>query len=109
MVEMGKVMSLRELVTSLEPAQADKVIQGEDAVPTIFASEPWTPDSRAIVIEFEGETVEPPPQARDLGCTYLIEVFIAQEFLAGLPDVAGQDPTPEEKCMSLIEYAINDA
>ena len=68
---MGQVMCLGDAVESL--GELD-----EDA--TIYAAEPWTSDSTAI-IAYEPESGEVPAKAKELGLTYFLEVFLAQEFL----------------------------
>lgn len=40
---------------------------------------------------------------------YLIEVFLAKEFLEDWEQNLGYGPSPEEKAKRLHEYAINDA
>lgn len=40
---------------------------------------------------------------------YLLEVFIAEEFLEGWKGSLGYKPTLEETAKRLYEYAINDA
>jgi len=75
---------------------------------TIFAAEPWTPESEAIVVR-EPDSGGLPTEAQRRELRYFIEVFIAREFLQGwLTSVTGS-PTQEQKCARLIQYAITDA
>jgi hypothetical protein len=71
---------------------------------TIYAAEPWTPISHAIVA-FEPDSGELPSETKSLGLKYLLEVFIAREFLADLDGTL----SPEERCHRIIRYAIDDA
>lgn len=74
-----------------------------DEEATIIAAKPWTPSSRAQVIE--------PPESglvaeieRD-GMVYFLEVAIAREFKEDWPSKQGDGGF----CERLIQYAINDA
>ena len=75
-----------------------------DAEWTIYAAEPWTSESRAIVAS-EPDSGDLPPKAKDLDLKYFLEIFIARELLADL----GGTLTPEEQCKRVIHYAIHDA
>lgn len=79
-----------------------------DGESTIYAREPWTPASEAVV------AVEPgdgglPKTARHAGMTHLIEVDIAQDFLEGWRSNLTAPPTPAVQAQRLIQYAIHDA
>jgi hypothetical protein len=83
-----------------------EIVQRLDALDdeaTIIAAKPWTPSSRAQVIE--------PPESglvgemeRD-GMVYFLEVAIAREFKEDWPSEQGEAAF----CERLIQYAINDA
>ncbi len=75
---------------------------------TIYAVPPWTPSSVAVVA-FEPPGGGLPKEAVEIGATYFIEIFIAQEFLAGWRQLEGRMATEEEACERLILYAVNDA
>jgi len=73
---------------------------------TIYATEPWSPLSRAIV------AVEPPHgsvplEASANGCTYFLEVAVASEVLDGLD--RNRYRTNIQRCERVIEYAVRDA
>jgi hypothetical protein len=104
---VGQVTSLRDIVTSLRPRQ--RPYKDEDTLATIYASEPWTPESRAIIIVNGDDSTDPPAEAKALGLTYFLEVFIAQDFLEGWAKNHGGNVPEDEICPRLIEYAINDA
>lgn len=95
---MGKV-KLKEVVSSL-------AAYGEEL--TIYAKEPWTCDSEAILAR-EPDAGGVPPEATDMGATYFIEVFVANEFLHGWRRSQERACTAEEQCERLIQYAIHDA
>lgn len=71
---------------------------------TIFAAQPWTPQSMAAVA-YEPDSGDLPVEAKDFGLKYFLEVFIAREILEDL----GGAPDPESQCKRIIQYAINDA
>ncbi len=95
---MGPIKTLNDIVAEL-------VVLDEQA--TIFAAQPWTSESRAIV------TCEPPvggvPQeAKASGLDYFIEVSIAREFLEGWASTLDHAPSAQESCDRLIRYAVTD-
>jgi hypothetical protein len=105
-IEMGKEefgmrhgLSLGEAISNL--AQLDD----ED---TIYAAEPWMPDSAAIVAR-EPDSGGLPKEAVDAGCEYFLEVSIAVEFVEGLTASSTTPPRASLVCERVIEYAINDA
>jgi len=77
-----------------------------DAEATIYAAEPWTEESQAVVA-FEPEEGGLPVEAENL--SYFLEVFIARDFLEDWEATLGASPTLQELCARLIQYAINDA
>lgn len=79
-----------------------------DREATIYASKPWTTESTALVAE-EPESGGLPPEARDLGLDYFLEVFVASEFLAAWIANLNATPSVEQRCRRLIAYAVNDA
>jgi len=100
---MGQIVKLIKLVERL--AELD----GED---TIYACEPWTEDSDAMVAR-EDPVRKPfgiPLEAAEAGMEYFLEVFIARdEVLEGWIASLDEKPTLAAICQRLIEYAINDA
>jgi hypothetical protein len=90
-------MTLLEAVASLDSL---------DGMSTIYAEEPWTPESQTIVAdEPAGNAFLLPVQAA--GLKYFLEIFIAREVLEDW--VTDAEPTVQDKCARLIEYATNDA
>jgi hypothetical protein len=79
-----------------------------DRESTIYAREPWTPASDAIVA-VEPEDGGLPDTARRAGMTYFIEVFIALEVLEDWDSNVSVPPNPAARVQRLIEYAIHDA
>ena len=79
-----------------------------DEVFTIYAAEPWMKNSTAIVAQ-EPEAGGLPAEAEKLGLKYFLEVFIARDFLDDWKGSLNQEPTLQEKCARLIQYAVNDA
>jgi hypothetical protein len=93
------VRKLIELVTELDALDADG---------TIYAAEPWTEVSVAIVAQ-EPESGGLPVEAEVLGLKYFLEVIIAREVLDGWTSNRDVQPTLPQKCARLIKYAIYDA
>lgn len=75
---------------------------------TIYAVEPWSPNSVAVVdVEPQGGGV--PADAARRGMSYFLEVFIAQDFVEDWQANLPKKPSAVERCQRLIGYAINDA
>lgn len=75
---------------------------------TIYAKEPWSEDSEAMVVP-EPADGSVPKEAEDNGLSYFIEVFIAKEFLEGLVNHKERHTSLSEKIERLIQYADSDA
>lgn len=100
---MGKKMTLLKIIEELETFDNES---------TIYAEEPWTENSKALVLH-EPESGELPYEAKKLGLHYFLEVFVARDFLedwainlkaANL----NAEPTVQQKFARLIHYAIYD-
>jgi len=101
---MGQVVKLIQLVERLEELDEEECI--------IFACEPWTEDSDAMVVpipELEAAPDEIPREAAEAGMTYFLEVFIAREVVEGWTASFKEKPSLAATCRRVIEYAINDA
>ena len=96
---MGKVSRLGDLIESLSELDQDA---------TIYAAVPWANESVAI-LAYEPESGAVPSEASQLGLTYFLEVFVAQEFLEGWEPTCEKPPTAAERCSRLIRYAVDDA
>jgi len=72
---------------------------------TIYAAEPWTPNSAAILAEQEGDRAHSAAAAAK-GMAYFIEVFIAQDFLDTW--IKEKKPSAEEICKNLIYCALDE-
>lgn len=92
-------MTLADILSSLDSF---------DPEGTIYATEPWTRDSAAIVAR-EPETGALPDEAEALGMKYFLEVFVARDFVADWKSALRREPTPQQTCDRLIRYAIHDA
>jgi hypothetical protein len=79
-----------------------------DDLEVVYAAEPWSADSQAIVTH-EPEDGSLPSEAKALGLTYFLEVFTARDLLEGWAGNLGFEPPLQEKCARLIRYAITDA
>ncbi len=90
-------MTLLEIVSRLDTFDEES---------TIYAAKPWTADAYAIVAL---ETEDLPEEAQELGLKYFLEMFVAHHFLKGWVRNLDAEPTPQEKCMRLIQYANTDA
>jgi hypothetical protein len=98
---MGQIVKLIKLVERL--AELDD----ED---TIYACEPWTEDSDAMVApDPEPDPNGTPLEAAEAGMKYFLEVFIAREVVEGWIASLDEKPTLAAICQRVIEYAINDA
>ena len=69
---------------------------------TIYALEPWRPESEAVVGR-ELEDGSFPPEAKSRGMSYFLEVSIALELRKDL------NVQPDQLCARIIQYATNDA
>jgi hypothetical protein len=96
---MGPAMKLIEAIRDLN-------ILDEEG--TIYASQPWTEDSEAIVAH-EPESGGLPDEAEQLGLIYFLEVFIARDFVESWMASLDAQPTLQQKCARLIQYAATDA
>jgi hypothetical protein len=95
---MGSMRQLGEIVRQIASLDQDAVI---------YAAQPWTNESTAIVAEEPESGGVPEPAARQ-GLKYFLEVFLASEFLADWESMLGRTPTDQERCERLIRYAIDD-
>ena len=92
-------------MTLLEVVRTLGSLSEED---TIYAFAPWTETSEAIVAP-EPDSRGGPSCVQEVGLKYFLEVFIAREFLEDWAGNVGKEPTLEERCARLIQYAIDDA
>lgn len=76
-----------------------------DSELTIYAVEPWTPASAAMLAEQEDDQGRSAAAARE-GMRYFIEVFIAQDFLEQW--IKEQKPSVDEICKNLIHCALDE-
>ncbi len=75
---------------------------------TIYAARPWTADSIAAV-EVEPEEDGFPPEIRERGLTYFLEIHLARDVRDGWLSSLDQVPSSAELCARIIGYAIDDA
>lgn len=79
-----------------------------DQESTIYAMEPWTVDSKVMLIrEDESETAL--RELKKQGFKYFLEVFLAHDFIEDWEIGLLKPPTLQEKCLRLIQYAVKDA
>ena len=98
---MGQIARLADIIARLSEF-------GEEEV--IYASEPWTEGSDAIVLPYRDEDDGGPhPEATEAGLAYFLEIFIARELVEDWIDYLGADPGAAAICERVIQYAINDA
>lgn len=79
-----------------------------DSQDTIYASEPWTDQSKAIVVR-EPDAGGLPPEASSAGMKYFLEVNVAREFIEDWLASLDEKPTSLAVCRRVVDYAINDA
>lgn len=96
---MGEIMSLLQTIQELDSLNQES---------TIYASQPWTADSK-VIVAMEPESGGIPEDAAELGLEYFLEVSVAQEVLEGWIANLGRVPGTVEKTARLIQYATNDA
>ena len=96
---MGQAMTLLEIVQNLENL---------DEEGTIYAKQPWTAGSSAVVAR-EPDGGGLPTEAERQNLDYFLEVSIAREFLEDWTNNRPSSPTSQEKCERIIRYAIDDA
>jgi len=84
-----------------------RALNSFDKESTIYAVEPWSENAKAEVIL--NSSLNEHADLNKLGMTYLIEVFLAQEFMEGWLASLAAKPTLDEQCRRLVEYATNDA
>ena len=100
---MGQIVKLIELVERLAELDDEYFI---------FACEPWTEDSDAMVAR-EDPDRKPfgiPLEAAEAGMAYFLEVFIARdEVLEGWIASLDEKPTSAAICQRLIQYATYEA
>jgi hypothetical protein len=92
-------MNLRDAIGTLGELDEDS---------TIYAAEPWTEGSK-VVVATEPATGGLPAEAEKLGLKYFLEVLVAREFLDDWRASLSVEPTLQEACARLIQYAVNDA
>lgn len=86
--------------------EAIQSLDSLDVDSTIYAVEPWTASSNALVAK-EPKERGLPVAVQERGMKYFLEVFIAREVLEDW--VTDTVPTVAEKCDRLMQYAITDA
>jgi hypothetical protein len=96
---MGQIVRLADIAKRLSEF---------DRNDTIYASEPWTEGSHAIVAP-EPESGGLPPEAAKAGMKYFLEVSIASDFVEDWTASLHDEPSASAVCARLIQYAINDA
>lgn len=92
-------MKLNELIDRLDSLDSES---------TIYAAKPWKHESE-VWFGVEPEEGGLPEETKVLGLDYFLEVFIAQEFMEDWTTSLGRQPSLEEKCDRIIDYASFDA
>jgi hypothetical protein len=92
-------MTLIEIIRDLDSFETEGII---------CAMRPWNEDSQAIVV-VNPQARRLPAEAEKLGMDYFLEVFIARDFLQGWRSNLDAEPSLQQKCGRLIEYALTDA
>ena len=99
LLDPTKTMNLLEAVHDLDSL---------DEEGTIYAAEPWTEKSEVVVAR-EPESGGLPDEAEGLGLNYFLEVVAAREVMEDWISSLEREPTTQQRCSRLIEYAIKDA
>ncbi|HVT30417.1 MAG TPA: hypothetical protein VHE81_20570 [Lacipirellulaceae bacterium] len=79
-----------------------------DREATIYAAQPWTSESSAVV-ETEPSSGGLPEAAAQCGMAYFLEVFVAHDFVEDWEASLDKSPSAAERCERLIRYAVDDA
>lgn len=79
-----------------------------DEAGTIYAEDPWGEESDAIVAT-EPDDDQLWIEVNGKKFRYFIEVDLAREVLEDWAGSGVGDPSPQQRCRRLIEYAIADA
>ncbi|MFG1172768.1 hypothetical protein AAFN90_04055 [Erwiniaceae bacterium CAU 1747] len=79
-----------------------------DSDDTIYARQPWTPDSEAIVAT-EPDDGGLPDKVAKINAEYFIEIFLADQFLKGWLLSHDKKLAVKDQCRRLVQYAENDA
>jgi hypothetical protein len=96
---MGQLLRLGDVIDRLSEF---------DSEDTIYASEPWTENSEAVVAR-EPDEGGLPSDALHAGTKYFLEVGIANEVMQDWVASLNERPEPSAVCRRVIDYAINDA
>lgn len=96
---MGQVTRLAEAIERLTEFGRDDII---------YAAEPWTENSLAVIILEEAD--EPVFFLADgTGFKYFLEVGIATDFVEDWAACLDEEPSLTQICDRIIRYAIDDA
>jgi hypothetical protein len=96
---MGQITRLGDVIDKLSEF---------DSEDTIYASEPWTEQSEAVVAREPGAGGLP-QVASGTGMAYFLEVSIAQDFIKDWLASLNELPPPSLIRQRVIDYAVNDA
>ena len=100
---MGQVSKLIDIIENLATF-------GDEG--TIYACEPWTENSNAMVAQ-EPDEGGVPPEAANAGMTYFLETYIATEVVEGWIrsrlKAISERPSSLWLCQKVIYYATYDA
>jgi hypothetical protein len=103
---MGQITRLADIIARLSEFDIDD---------TIYAREPWTEGSDAMVAR-EPEPDEeheygglPAPEATAAGLTYFLEIYLARDLVEQLIASSSDDLSASAIYGGVIHYAINDA
>jgi hypothetical protein len=101
---VGAVPTLLEVISHLGDIPAN---DGYSPGPTIYARQPWTISSDALVLS--GDDC-PDGVATESGHDYLLEVDLAREAVEVWSAWrGGATPTPEDAALAVIYYGEHDA
>jgi hypothetical protein len=95
---MGQIRTLIDIIENLASC---------DAEATIYACEPWTETSKAMVAR-EPDEGGVPPEAAQAGMSYFLEIFIATEVVEDWVRDFGRR-SAAWLCQKVIHYAVYDA
>lgn len=96
---MGAKMTLIEIIRDLDSFDSEGII---------CAKKPWSENSEALVV-VEPQAQRLPAEAEKLGMDYFLDVFVAREFLEDWSANLNAEPTLQQQCARLVQYAITDA
>lgn len=85
-----------------------KSIDSLDENLTVYAAEPWEPNSH-VILQVQPEDGTTPQHLLNEGFCYFMELYLIKEFIGDWSVTLVSPISALDTCLRVIEYAINDA